>query len=231
MESAGTNDEPGAGLPANVSYFTRCHGHWRSALDFRVTDWPAFFRADLLFVDRLRILSLVVLPRVLGRFWMETRVDASAAASRGEVVHETRVVKWGVTMMSSREIVHLDADGCLLVVVGEERLLPFPWLARPLHAAARVDGGARAAHYEIEWMGTTMHQTTVAAENTVTVEQRTAWSLGVQRLERLAEPAAADSDAARVGALRPHGAKRDSASGRGDFSTKGLRPKRSRGKR
>jgi hypothetical protein len=171
----------------NRIYYRAVEGSWRAPLDLVIADWRAFRTTPMGIADRLRLLALVATGRLLGSCRLDTRVDASQVATRGEVVHTTRVSKWGVTLMRSREQLTLDSNGRDLTMRIEMRLWPILWRVR-VHppAPASVDPTGRRATYRFAWLGTEMRQRgeRSADGTTVTLTQETAFSRGVQVLRR-----------------------------------------------
>jgi len=95
----------------NWAYFRAVAGRWGGPLDFAITDWRAFRAARMPLGDRLSLLAMASLTRVVGAFQLETGVDVASGASRDEVVHTTRVSKWGVTLLRSVDTLRLDRNG------------------------------------------------------------------------------------------------------------------------
>ncbi len=178
-------------LPSSVApsrvYYRACEGHWSAPLELVITDWPAFRASGVSLVDRLRLLSMVLTARLFGPCRLETSVDATSGAARGEIVHTTRVTKWGVTLMRSTEWLALAANGRDVTMRAELRLIPALWKARPMPAApASVDEDATRASYRFAWLGTEMRQEAELSDDgtTVTLTQVTPFSRGVQVLRR-----------------------------------------------
>src|SRR5512143_3721694 len=93
--------------PPNRAYYRSVEGRWSGPLDLAITDWRAFRASAMGLADRLRVLSMIVAARVVGPCRLDTTVDASGATTRDEVIHTTRVTKWGVTFMRSVERIAL----------------------------------------------------------------------------------------------------------------------------
>jgi hypothetical protein len=171
----------------NHAYYRACEGRWRAPLALAITDWHAFRTSGLSLADRWRILSMVIAARVVGPFSLETSVDATTGAARHEVVHTTRIAKWGLTLMRSTEWLTLDPNGRDVAMRGEFRLVPTLWRPRPMPAVpARVDETASRASYRFAWLGTEMRQEAERSPDgtTVTLIQLTPFSRGVQVLRR-----------------------------------------------
>ena len=176
--------------PPNRAYYRSVEGHWSGPLDLAITDWRAFRVCPMGLADRLRVLSMVLTARLLGPCRLNTSVDASGAA-RDEVVHTTRVSKWGVTLMRSVERIALAANGRDVTMQIEMRLAPTLWRARiEPGSPALVDASGRRASYRFTWFGTEMRQEAERSPDggTVTLTQLTDFSRGVQVLRRRAGP-------------------------------------------
>lgn len=175
-------------IAANRAYYEACAGRWACALDFAITDWRAWRGSRMGLTGRLNLLALAAAVRLIGPLRLETSVDVSGA-DRGEVVHTTRVSKWGVTLMRSVDRLRLDANGrdaVMHVAMSFFPLLPFARHFPP--APAHIDAGAQRADYRIPWFGAEMHQSgELSADGaTVTLIQATDFSRGVQVLRRIA---------------------------------------------
>ncbi|MFN8644524.1 MAG: hypothetical protein U0802_23750 [Candidatus Binatia bacterium] len=169
--------------PPHRAYYRSVEGRWRGTLDFAITDWAALRAAPMARIDRLRLIGMALASRVVG----PSRLDTSVDASGDEVVHTTRVSKWGVTVMRSTERLALDPNGRDLTMRILLGLAPAPWRVRALPPApARVDDTATRVSYRIPWFGGEMRQEAErgAEGNTVTLLQETAYSRGVQVLRR-----------------------------------------------
>jgi len=171
----------------NRAYYRACEGRWSAPLELTITDWRAFRTSGLGLADRWRILSMVMAAHVVGPCRLETSVDATTGAARQEVVHTTRIAKWGLTLMRSTEWLTLDPNGRDVAMRGELRLVPALWRTRPMPAVpARVDETASRASYRFAWLGTEMRQEAARSPDgtTVTLTQLTPFSRGVQILRR-----------------------------------------------
>jgi hypothetical protein len=171
-----------------LAYYRAMVGQWRCPLDLHVTDWGRFWRAPLGLLDRLRILSVVCTPRLLGPYVMETKVVFAPAGLPADVRHWTRVKKWGVTFFQSREVFALAADGVAFTVSGTQRFLPLWWQTRGFgDGKGAVDADAQGAAYTFEWLGAPMQQRARRVPgdpDALELTQDTDWSHSVQRLRR-----------------------------------------------
>lgn len=169
--------------PPHRAYYRAVEGRWQGTLDFAITDWAALRAAPIAAFDRLRLIGMALASRLVGPSRLDTSVDASGE----EVVHTTRVSKWGLTMMRSTERLVLDPNGRDLVMHVALGLAPTPGRTRSLPPApARVDEAATRASYRIPWFGGEMRQEAERSADgtTVTLVQETAYSRGVQVLRR-----------------------------------------------
>ena len=171
----------------NRAYYRAVEGAWGSTLDLNITDWQAFRACPMALLDRLSLLGMVWMTRLFGPFRLETTVDASSAAARDEVIHTTRVVRWGMTLMRSTDTLRLDANGRDATMRIDMRVWPMLW--RPRHTAptpVQIDASGREASYRFPWFGADMrqHGARNADNSVVTLTQDTAFSHGVQVLRR-----------------------------------------------
>jgi hypothetical protein len=172
-------------IAPNWAYYRAVEGTWSAPLELVITDWAAFRACPMSRLDRLSLLGLVWTTRLLGPFRFETSVDASRAAARQQVVHTTRVARWGMTLMRSVDTLTLDANGRDATMCVYMRVWPMPWRARRTPPTpAQIDAAGRAATYRFPWFGTEMRQHAALDGGVVTLTQQTAFSRGVQRLTR-----------------------------------------------
>ncbi len=170
-----------ATLLPNQTYYRACVGVWACSLDFAITDHEAFRAAPLTARDRLRIRSMLATAAAFGAPRLTTTV---AMAGDDEVVHTTRVAGLGVPMLRSREVLTLEPDGARFTMRIDQRDFPF-FASRPSSAHGFVDPTATVATYHLDFFGVPMLQTTLRDGDRVTLTQKTAFSLGVQRLVRI----------------------------------------------
>lgn len=167
--------------PAHVRYYQHNHGCWRCSFAFRVTDWSAFRATPMRLRDRLQVLAMALVPKVVGPLEFATEVDAHRIP--GVVLHFTWVRKWGVPLFIGREQLTLEDDGQTVTFSGTRWALPFP--REPLVGAwGTVDADGRTADYRFPWFGTVIEQRGVIVEDGCDLHQRTPWFEGVQRLRR-----------------------------------------------
>ncbi|MBI4510863.1 MAG: hypothetical protein HY698_14620 [Deltaproteobacteria bacterium] len=171
----------------NYRYYRANHGRWRGALALAITDWRAFFACRMSVLDRLRAISMSLVPKLLGPLCMETSVDYHASAERdGEVRHTTRVSKWGLTLFRGEEILVLAENGRDVALRGVQRHFPTPWIVRGLgDACASVDEPGTRARYELEFLGAPLHQTGEIVAGGVRITQETEFSRAVVLLRRI----------------------------------------------
>jgi hypothetical protein len=170
----------------NRAYYEACAGRWACQMEFAITDWRAWRSSRMALAGRLNLAALAAAVRLMA-LRLDTSVDVSGAA-RGEVVHTTRVSKWGLTLMRSVDRIALDANGRDATM--RVAMSFFPLLGRVQNfpaAAATIDAEARRADYRIPWFGGEMHQTGALSADgaTVTLIQATDFSHGVQVLRRV----------------------------------------------
>ena len=171
----------------NHRYFQTTHGFWRSRFHFGITSWSAFWACPMAWMDRLRVVSMVLTPKLIGSLYIRTQVDyETAGPSRGEVLHTTEIVKWGLTMMRSHETFVLDDNGRDIKIHGQQWFWPTLWRARPFaDSPCRINEEGTEGRYSFSWFGTRLEQTTAITPSAARIEMRTAWSLGVQELRRV----------------------------------------------
>jgi hypothetical protein len=171
----------------NWTYFRAVAGRWGGPLDFAITDWRAFRAARMPLGDRLSLLAMAWLTRLVGACQLDTGVDVASGAARDEVVHTTRVSKWGVTLMRSVDTLRLDRNGRDMTMRIELGLWPALRRARvAAETPAAVDASGLWASYRFPWFGVEMRQRGERSADgcTVTLTQETSFSRGVQVLRR-----------------------------------------------
>jgi hypothetical protein len=172
----------------NRAYYRAVTGRWSAAFALVITDWAAFRRSAMSAPNRLSVLSLLLAQRLFGAFRLDTSVDAGGG---DEVVHTTRVSKWGVTLLRSIERIRLAPNGRDATMRIEMRIAPAFWRIRiETDTPVVVDASASRASYRFTWFGVPMRQE--AERNgdgtVVTLLQTTSFSRSEQRLRRQLPP-------------------------------------------
>ncbi len=141
----------------NHRYYRTNHGVWTSPFEFRITSWRRFWASRMSLFDRLQALSLALVPRLIGRFRMDTTLDYhTAGLTENFVVHTTKISKWGVTLFDSREEFTLDPNGRDVAISGRRKNL---WKVENYdNATCRVNAAGTEATYTFPWFGGTLHQ-------------------------------------------------------------------------
>jgi hypothetical protein len=165
---------------AVITYYRAVAGAWRARFELRIVDRAAI-RALPLF-ERVSFLLLARISAWGFPLWFETTV----AVGGDRVVHTSRLRLARVLLYRSVEFLTPDADGGVTAtMVGTERTFPL-FQGRPFRGTARIAPNALGARYDIAWMGTRLdqHATHDPVAHTVTIEQRTPFSIGIQVLQR-----------------------------------------------
>lgn len=166
--------------PPNLVYYRAVEGHWRCRFDFRITDHRALRRDVKRLRDRIQLRVLAALARF--GLWMETSVDCTRVNSHREVIHTTRLAKWGITLIRTLEVILLDANGRDFVMEVSMRL-------GGGKCSGTVNEAGTMASYEIPFFGAVMRQTGHREGDVTRIMQETAFSRGEQRLRRVVETA------------------------------------------
>jgi hypothetical protein len=173
----------------NHAYFRANHGRWRSAFRFVVTDWRAFRGSPMGWLDRMRAVSMAFVPRVLGPLDLETSVDYGTRGEEGEVVHTTRLSKWGIALYDAVETFALDDNGKDVAISREQRFWPAASPIREVGASrGEVEASGTRATYVFPLFGSPMRQIGSIEAAGVRILQETAWSRAEVLLERVREP-------------------------------------------
>jgi hypothetical protein len=166
-------------------YYRAMRGRWRGGYRLEITDWSGFRAAPMTSMDRLRLLLMHFLPKLLGPFTLTTTVDLPGLA-RGEVRHTTRTTKWGTPLFRSEETLQLDDDGRSLTMRGPQRLWPLLWPPRNFGAArGEINAGATGATYRIPWIGGEMVQRTQVVPEGLALSQENPWFQAAVTLRRI----------------------------------------------
>lgn len=167
----------------NDVYYRACEGRWRCDFELVITDLAAYRACPIAWLDRRRIGSVIDWTRWTGPFQFITTVAFSAPH---EVLHTTRLRKFGISFLHSVETITLDPNGRDFTLRGSQRYWPTgAWHARSFSGAGQVDETATRATYDFAWCGTRMQQSTLRHEHGVDIVQRSPWSHGTQRLRRV----------------------------------------------
>jgi hypothetical protein len=194
-------------LPSYAYYRSR-HGRWTGAFELTITDRAALAASALAFGDRLSLLLLPLLANVLGPFRLDTTVDAESRLDAGEVVHTTRLSKWGMTLFRSFEVITLHDNGREFSMHVSMGVWPRPsTLDRISESTGQVDAAATRASYDFPWLGTRMRQTGERDGEVTRLTQETPFSRGVQVLRRVRQalrvtPSASGGDQVIPGSTR-----------------------------
>lgn len=165
----------------SVKYYRDHHGSWLGELLFRIVSWKAFWATSMGLGDRLALLGWAV----LGTATIETTVDATQATAK-QVLHSTRVSRFGITFYRSEERFVLHKNGMTM----DLHRVQWRWPAS--RKALPDDGGSAVVHddglgvtYDWEWYGARMTQTTRMVEQGLHLEQETPWSHAETTLRRV----------------------------------------------
>lgn len=122
----------------------------------------------------LRALGLAF--RLLGPLRMETTLDYWSRGAAGTVTHTTRFSKWGLTVLSSTETLHLEVPGPDLGLDGELRAWPLRWRRFGFgEARVTIEPDALGARYIFEPMGLPVEQRTRVVEDGLEISQDAGW--------------------------------------------------------
>lgn len=152
-------------------YYRGLVGRWAGAFRLSVSDAAALRGLPL----RIRMMALFA--RLDGRLRMATTLDALDATT---YLHTTRVTKWGIPVLTSRETITLAADGLRFRIEGEQR----PLLAPVEPYAGDGEVGPDGALYPIAWAGMPMTQRTRIVPEGLLLTQETVWSKASVLLRR-----------------------------------------------
>ncbi len=144
-------------MSAARRYYERNIGSWSGHLTFRVTE----------------SLGAPFSVRMLGILTMLSRGAkmATTVEPRGDAFfHTTKVSRLGIPFVTTEETITIEPDGKRVSMKGTQN-------GEAYEATAEIDDDARAARYEIPWMGLTMIQSTkLLEEGRLEVVQRTPFS-------------------------------------------------------
>lgn len=140
-----------AAVRANHRYYVDTGiGHWTGTFDFDLTDWRAFRQDRIGAVNRILVISMVLLTTLFGN----ARITSVLAGfpdeqPAGVATNEVRITKWGITVYLLRERYVMHPDGRGVTVDSKERFgpIPFVFASRKAHPAEVLDGGTRAIYY------------------------------------------------------------------------------------
>jgi hypothetical protein len=167
-------------------YYRAMQGRWRGDYRLEITDFTAFQAAPMTRMDRIRLLLMHLLPKLLGPFSLTTSVDVLRIES-GEVLHTTRTTKWGTPLFRSEETLRLAQDGRTLTMRGPQRFAPLLWPLRDFgDAHGEINGAATGATYRIPWIGGEMVQRTSVVPAGLELSQDSPWFHATATLRRTA---------------------------------------------
>ena len=162
--------------PPNLRYYRALVGRWSGRFELRVTDGNALAQQPLF----TRLVGFTA--RFGGRAKIATTLDE---AGPDRFLHTTRVTRFGLTLLRSRETIALSSDGSTFIIQGWQRFL---WRHDPYRGEGQITADASGAHYPITWLGAPMTQTTRIEgpdnEPSLRLVQQTVWSAGEVLLKR-----------------------------------------------
>lgn len=160
----------------SVRYYRSLVGRWSGSFELRVKDRDALGRQPLF----ARLVGMAV--RLDGRARIATTLAAQAP---DRFLHTTRVTRFGLPLLRSRETITLAPDGISFVIEGWQRFL---WRHDPYRGEGQITADASGAHYPITWLGAPMTQTTriegPEGQPSLRLLQQTVWSEGQVLLKR-----------------------------------------------
>lgn len=167
-----------------VNYYRHHHGQWQGVYRFQIKSWPIFWKAGLGLINRLVLLNLAMASRLGIRIWVHTTLDASEVES-GQVVHTTKIGKFGVAFYASREVFTLNAHGVTMELARVQRLWPLSFWPLPEdHGTGNVSEDG-CATYDWVWYDRRMMQTTQPEADGLRLTQVSDWSWATVLLNRL----------------------------------------------
>jgi hypothetical protein len=169
----------------SLAYYRANEGRWQCRFALLVTDWDALRRSPLGWRDRLRVRLMALIPKLIGPLVLETRVDATSRAAMSEVVHTTRLLKWGLPLYDAVEVFTLDPNGKDFAIARRERMWPsLSYTHEEGRSRGEVEANGRRAHYVFSFFGTTLRQTATIEDDGVRILQETPFSRAEQVLVR-----------------------------------------------
>jgi hypothetical protein len=147
----------------NLRYYLAVEGRWLGSFQLTAA------RSGGSVLTRL----LARAASLLSPLRLETTVDASGGLERAEVIHTTRVSKWGVAFYEATETFALDQNGLDVAVSRRERVLPSRQFRHEQGLShAKVEPSARRAHYRFSLLGDVLEQTVSIEADGVRVLQQ-----------------------------------------------------------
>jgi hypothetical protein len=149
-----------AATAPSLMYYRAVEGSWSGSITFSAARNSDIADARAPFMDRVRARVLALFARVGLKARLQTSVDATSRIARNEVVHTTRISKWGLALYESEEIFTLDPNGRDVLVARRERILPSRvFIEQDRHSRAEVADTSLSARYFLPFFGGVMRQT------------------------------------------------------------------------
>jgi hypothetical protein len=152
----------------SLRYYRVVEGRWRAALLFTVRSagW----------LPRFSTFNLV----------LDTSVDATSRVLQREVVHTTKISKWGFTFYEAIETLALDPNGKDVVISRRERFAPSSsFKLEHGRSRAEVDPNGTRARYWFPFFGAELVQTVTIEADVVRVVQQTSFWQSEALLKRM----------------------------------------------
>lgn len=164
-------------MQPSETYFFRSRGEWNWRVNFEVTSWFALWTSELSFMNKIRLTAFMLSQVVFGPFYMWTMTDFKEGSN--EVLHFTKIKKWGFTYMKSKKSFLLEPDGLSLRVEGVEGHWPITKRTSSFQPMlGSVDATATRATYQMPFMGISCACRTVLEPQIAEVYISTPWLQG-----------------------------------------------------
>ncbi|HQU73812.1 MAG: hypothetical protein KDI06_07530 [Calditrichaeota bacterium] len=134
------------------AYFYRNRGEWRWRAEFRLKNRKALLKSGLARLHRYRYLSMLLVQKVFGPFYLKTEVDYREG--EGRVRHTSRFGKWGICFFLSEKTFLFLPDGEGLRLDCREAFWPrLSAFTVYEDLQGRVSSDATGATYQMPFLG------------------------------------------------------------------------------
>lgn len=172
--------------PVAVAYYRGVTGAWDGTAHLSVRSWPAFWRASLPLVDRVRLLGMVAMQAALGPPRLQTEVvpEAPLATTR-RVRHEMTMSRAGQVLYRATRWFEIGEDGATVSATGTEAIWPWLDAPRPLPPGTATITDPLGSTYDLSAQGVIWRVTFARAGEVAHAVVTCPWGVGEERLKRV----------------------------------------------
>lgn len=169
-------------LQIHQTYYAKAYGRWRGFFNLSLQRPFVMLAGPMPLAYKGRVLLLVALQTLIGRWTIETEVRALASH---EVAHRFWLKKWGITLYASEEHFSLLPNGHDLTLHLQDALWPFLQRKTSQGKHSGTVFSAQKALYQMPFLGGVHPMHTVLTPESFTLNLQTPWGQGRGKMVHL----------------------------------------------